>query len=173
MSRKGAGPTAPPERPSHLRVSLRDVQQLLAIQDASYAVASSSLLESWPKAHAMDRGSLGSFLEAMSYCVLATTRPDRRPQASPVAFLTYRGAFWFASVPGARIRNLRAVPFASLVVLDGQASRHRALVAEGQVVLHPLTEAFARRWQARHGNRASWAALVIELQPERLFSFVA
>ena len=119
--------------------------------------------------------------------MLASSRPDGRPHAAPVAFVVAEGAFWFATVEGLRLRNLRSTPWAALVVMEGERDEddegeeapHRALTAEGPVVVHetdalalafePLREA----WLARHGRPPDWAAALVELRPQRVFSHAA
>jgi len=127
----------------------------------------------------MDGPRLAAFLDGKRYAVCATSRQDGRPQASPVAFIIWNRAFWFASVRGARLRNLRARPYASIVIMEGEGPLHRAVIAEGPAVLHevrsadPLQEEFLRRWMDRHGAVPSWAAALIEIRPDRLFSYDA
>ena len=80
--------------------------------------------------------------------------------------------------------NVRARPWASLVVMEGDAPgsadpTHRALTAEGAVVLHEGSDfrralaAVERRWVARHGRAPDWAVALLELRPERVFSYRA
>ena len=156
-----------------------DAAAFVEIQERSYARAGPSILTSYPHSRAMDGPRLAAFLEGKRYAVCATSRQDGRPQASPVAFIIWNGCFWFASVRGARLRNLRARPYASIVIMDGEGPAHRAVIAEGPAVLHevrstdPLPEAFRRRWMDRHGAVPSWAAALIEIRPDRLFSYDA
>jgi hypothetical protein len=154
-----------------------DVEALLDVQRRSYERAGPGLQRSWPEADALDANELQRLLEELVYGVLATGRPDGRAHAAPVAFSVEEGAFWIATVEGLRLRNLRAVPWASLVLAEGQRGRsHRALTAEGPVRLHEGGAfATARRrldelWSARHGQPPEWAAAFIELRPERVFS---
>jgi Pyridoxamine 5'-phosphate oxidase len=156
-----------------------DVEPLVAIQRQSYASARSGIRSSWPEAQALDAAGMGALLGARRYCVLATARPDGRAHAAPVAFAVADGAFWMGTVKGLRLRNLRARPWASLVVMEGEADEgeegipHRALTAEGPVVLHDVEEAYARleeEWLRRHGHAPSWASAFVELRPERVFS---
>lgn len=156
-----------------------DAAAFVEIQERSYARASPSILNSYPHSRAMDGPRMAAFLAGRRYAVCATSRMDGRPQASPVAFIAWNGAFWFASVRGARLRNLRARPYASVVIMDGEGSVHRAVIAEGPAVLHevrgpdPLPEEFRQRWMGRHGALPSWAAALIEIRPDRLFSYDA
>ena len=156
-----------------------DAAAFVEIQERSYARASPSILTSYPHNRAMDGPRLAAVLDGKRYAVCATARQDGRPQASPVAFIIWNEGFWFASVRGARLRNLRSRPYASVVIMEGEGPAHRAVIAEGPAVLHevrtagPLTEGFRERWMDRHGTVPSWAVALIEIRPDRLFSYDA
>lgn len=157
----------------------REARALADLQRESYSVASAGLLQSWPPEHAMGAEELGDFLYRMHYGVLATSRPDGRPHAAPVAYTAHDGALWVATVAGVRLRNLRATPWASLVVMEGEGDQHRALTVEGPVVIHQGDEFEATRavlfdvWIKRHGRAPDWAVAFIELRAERVFSYAA
>ncbi len=53
----------------------------------------------------MGAEQLVGFLTEHHYCVLATVTPKGLPQARPVAFTVLGSAFWFATVPGARLKG--------------------------------------------------------------------
>jgi nitroimidazol reductase NimA-like FMN-containing flavoprotein (pyridoxamine 5'-phosphate oxidase superfamily) len=155
-----------------------DVRFLVEIQDRSYTRVGSGIRDSYPRHLAMDRPRLAAFLGRIRYAVLATGRPDGRPHAAPIAFSVWRGAFWIATVEGARLRNLRSRPYASIVIMEGdERPRHRAVIAEGAVTIHEVARAgeadprFGENWRMRHGSAPTWAAAMLELRPERVFSF--
>jgi hypothetical protein len=160
---------------------LTDVEPLLAVQRSSYEAASEGFRRGWPEAQALDGPGMAAFLDENRYCVLATARPDGRAHAAPVAFVIADGSFWIATLQGLRLRNLRANPWASIVVMDGDADEgeegvpHRALTAEGPVVLHEVDvlARFEEQWLDRHTDAPDWATAFIELRPERLFSHAA
>jgi nitroimidazol reductase NimA-like FMN-containing flavoprotein (pyridoxamine 5'-phosphate oxidase superfamily) len=156
-----------------------DVEPLLELQRRSYAASTSGLRAAWPESAALDGRRMAALLERHRYCVLATGRADGRPHASPVAFVVVGGAFWIATVEGLRLRNLRAVQWASVVVMEGDADAgepgdaHRALTAEGPVALHEVAAAYGRleaEWLRRHGREPEWAVAFVEVRPERVFS---
>jgi nitroimidazol reductase NimA-like FMN-containing flavoprotein (pyridoxamine 5'-phosphate oxidase superfamily) len=64
---------------------------------------------------------MAALLERQRYRVLGAGRADGRSQASPVAFVVSDGAFWIATDEELRLRNLRATPLASVVVMEGTA----------------------------------------------------
>jgi hypothetical protein len=167
-------------------ISAEDAAALAEIQRASYE-RGRGIKGAWPEADALDEAGIADLLGRRRYCVLATARPDARAHAAPVAFVVARGAFWFGTVDGLRLRNLKATPWASLVVMEGErdvddpedGEPHRALSAEGRVVLHE-GDAFGRAfeplrelWIAHHRHEPDWAVALIELRPERLFSHSA
>ena len=158
-----------------------DVELLLEVQRSSYASATEAFRAGWPEAQALDAAGMASLIDDNRYGVLATARPDGRAHAAPVAFVVADGSFWIATVRGLRLRNLSAVPWASLVVMDGEADEgeegtpHRALTAEGPVVLHELAALtrFQEQWLDRHTDPPDWAQAFVEMRPERLFSHAA
>jgi hypothetical protein len=154
-------------------VATSDIERLLRIQRASFATASPNLLDSWPEANAMNVEALQSFLEPTRYAMLATTRPDRRPLATPIAFLVRHGSFWLALTEGVHSRNLQSLPYASLVLMRGEGSDHKALMTEGWVTLHEMSEGIARQWTRRQGSPPTWASVAAEVRPERLLTYAA
>jgi nitroimidazol reductase NimA-like FMN-containing flavoprotein (pyridoxamine 5'-phosphate oxidase superfamily) len=158
-------------------VTDEDVEALLEAQRRSYERAGEGLRSSWPPEDALGPADLRRILADLVYGVLATARPDGRAHASPVAFSVAGEAFWIATVHGVRLRNLRAVPWASFVLSEGQREgAHRALTAEGPVRLHEDADFVSARawlhgdWARRHGHPPDWASAFVELRPERVFS---
>lgn len=165
-------------------IAAEDAAALAEIQTASYRNAR-GIKAAWPEPDALDADGIVELLGAHRYCVLATARPDGRAHAAPVAYVVAGGAFWFGTVAGLRLRNLRAVPWASLVVMEGDRDAdepgedppHRALTAEGPVSLYEADafcaafERLAETWLARHGHEPDWAVALAELRPERVFSY--
>ncbi len=155
-----------------------DVRSLIEIQDRSYDLATPGLHGAFPRSVAMDLSRMAEFLGRKRYAVLATGRRDGRPHAVPIAFSIWRGAFGIATIEGARLRNLRSRPYTSIVIMKGdERPRHRAVIAEGAVVIHEGARAgeadrlFGENWRMRDGSDPTWAAAMLELRPERVFSF--
>ena len=162
-----------------------DARGLAEVQRKSYARAAHGLRSSWPETSALGVDGLLDLLSRRRYGVLATARPDGRAHAAPVGFLVADGAFWIGTVEGRRLRNLRTQPWASLVVMEGDADPevdgrpHRAVTVEGPTHLHEggaFRSTYASledRWLARHGQAPDWAVALVELRPERIFSYGA
>jgi predicted nuclease with RNAse H fold len=145
---------------------------LAELQAASYASAGAALVGSWPAERALDEDELAAFLDERLYCVLATASPGGRAQARPVGFTVFGGAFWFATVAGGRLRNVERTGWASVVVSEGEGAAHRAVAADGPVVVHeqPPT-GLPAGWEERFGSEPAWAVAWLELRPARLFSY--
>jgi general stress protein 26 len=155
----------------------QDAAAVAALQRASYTKAR-GVKSSWPEADALDADAIADFLGRRRYCVLASARPDGRPHAAPVAYVVAEGAFWFASVEGLRLRNLRATPWASLVVMENEP-HHVALTAEGPLTIHEgdafeaAFEPLRERWLQRHEQAPDWASALLELRAQTVFSYAA
>lgn len=151
-----------------------DADALGQLQEASLARAEEGLRNSWPRESAMDAEALGSFLAGHRYCVLATTTSKTHPVARPVAFTVVGASFWFATVAGARLRNIRHTPWGSVVVTEGDGNDHRAVAADGPAtVFERPSEHVLAAWEGKHGSRAAWASAWFEIAPARLVSYSA
>lgn len=150
-----------------------DAAGLAELQRRSSAATGGGQRGAWPAANAMDADELVAFLTEDRYGVLATATPQRhRPVARPISFCVHGTTFWFATVAGARLRNLERTPWASLVVSDGGPQRHRAVLPDGPVtiVTDPGTEVVVA-WSARDHTEPTWATAWLALAPERLLSY--
>ncbi len=66
-----------------------DAKELHAVQERSYEKAGPGIRGSYPRSRAMDADRLAEFLGSKRYAVFATSRPDGRAHAAPVAFVGY------------------------------------------------------------------------------------
>jgi PPOX class probable F420-dependent enzyme len=154
-------------------VSEDDARRLEAVQERSYAGAGGGVRAAWPPHRAMRAPALSAFLSSRRHGALATARADGRPQAAPVSFVVRDGSLWFATVAGQRLRNLRANPQASFVIAAGEDDEHRVVTVEGRVRVHEPTDDVVSAWAERHGSQPTWAVAMLELIPERVFSYAA
>jgi general stress protein 26 len=150
---------------------------LYEMQVRSLAAASEATRDSYPERSALDAEEIDAFVERATYAVLATTRPDGRPHASPVGYVPTGNRLWMASVAGAaRLRNLREQPTAVVVVTEGVGDDHVALIVEGTVRRHTDPEAILDEWlrdawRERFGTELTWAGSLIELEPTKVLSY--
>jgi Pyridoxamine 5'-phosphate oxidase len=150
---------------------------LAGVQARAMASASPATKDSYPEHSALDAEEIDEFVDRMTYAVLATTRPDGRPHASPVGYVPTENRIWMASVAGAaRLKNLREQPSATLVVIEGTDEEHVALIIEGTVKRHPdpepiLGDWLGAAWRSRYGTELNWAGSLIELVPTKVLSY--
>jgi nitroimidazol reductase NimA-like FMN-containing flavoprotein (pyridoxamine 5'-phosphate oxidase superfamily) len=148
------------------------VDWLVHLQAESFARADSALRESWSLDRTMGAAELEAFLTEHTFCVLATTTGNGRPQARPVAFAVFGESFWFATVAGGRLRNVQRTPWVSVVISEGDGDRHRMVAVDGPVaVTADPPDGLLEHWEKRMGSQPEWARAWIELRPERLFSY--
>jgi nitroimidazol reductase NimA-like FMN-containing flavoprotein (pyridoxamine 5'-phosphate oxidase superfamily) len=77
-----------------------------------------------------------SFLSHKLLCGLATTRPNGLPHLTTNAFAMYDGDFWLPIMPNAaRLANLQRVPYACLLITEGQGPDYTMVSVEGEVEL--------------------------------------
>jgi nitroimidazol reductase NimA-like FMN-containing flavoprotein (pyridoxamine 5'-phosphate oxidase superfamily) len=147
---------------------------LFELQQRSYERAGRAVRGSWPPEQAMTEDELEAYLDRRRFCVLATTTPSGAPQARPVAFVRLDGTLWFATVAGARLRNVRADPRVSVVIPEGDREEHVMVLLEGMVEVHEdeaNRERVVAAWREQQGGTLDWAAAFLELRPERVFSY--
>ncbi|MGZ6548534.1 MAG: pyridoxamine 5'-phosphate oxidase family protein [Actinomycetota bacterium] len=153
------------------------IDTLARIQEASFARASDATRNAFPPERRMSGSVLISFLARKRYAVLATTRPDGRPQAAPVGYALVGTKFVMASLGDAqRVRNLQHEPHASLVVTEDEGDRHGVVIVEGTTrLLEPLEASLDMRAPFREpsGELPDWIGTLIVLTPERLLSYAA
>lgn len=144
--------------------------ELAALQDASFAAATTATRESYPEERRLSGVELASYLDRRSFGVLCTTRRDGRPHAALVSFVRRGSTFWMPTVEGSvRARNVAAQPWGTLVVTEGDGGEHVAVLAEGPVERVALTEAPGDL--ARVGEE--WVALWLRLDARRILSYAA
>ena len=92
--------------------------------------------------------------------------------ARPVAFTVLEASFWFATVAGSRLRNLEMMPWASIVIAEGEGDAHRAVVVDGPVtIVRQPPVNLIDAWEARHRSSADWASASFEIRPSRILSY--
>jgi PPOX class probable F420-dependent enzyme len=153
------------------------IDALQRIQESSFARASEATRGAFPSERRMEGPALHAFLARARYAVLATTRPDGRPQAAPVGYTLVGTRFVIASLAdAARVRNLRGLPQASLVVSEGEDDAHAVVIVDGTARLVPPMEApleMRAPFREPDGSLKDWIGLLIAITPERLLSYAA
>lgn len=121
----------------------------------------------------MNGAAIARFLADKRYAAVATTRRDGRPHAAMTGFFADGTVVWLPVMKGtARAANVRAQPYAAVVVSDGEGDEHTVVMLEGpaSVVDEPPDDTM-ERWEARTGSRPDWAVAWIRVDGQRLFSY--
>lgn len=149
---------------------------LAALQAATFARSPAATATSYPPGNRLTGEALLAVLTSRSYyATVSTTRPDGRPHAAPSAFVLSGLEVWLPTVEGAvRLRNVRANPYAVLVLASGVHREHVAVIAEGPVrVESSLPAAVEADVVAKLDRVPDWAGAWIVLSPARLLSYAA
>lgn len=149
--------------------------ELAALQDATFAASPPATATSYPPERRMTGDELYAVLSSPRYAVVSTTRPDGRPHSAPSAFVLSGTAIWLPTVAGAvRLRNVRANPYAVVVVSDGVSDTHLAIIAEGPVTVIDAVPADVEADVVRQMGRVpEWVGAWIVLRASRLLSYAA
>jgi len=137
-----------------------------AVQDAAFATATAATRASFLPASRLTAAELRDVLTSARHLVVATTRPDGRRHSAPSSFACYDGGFWLPAGAGTvRVRNVRATPYAALVVMADAI-----VTAEGPATLTSDPPAGVL---TAYDRSVDWVAVWILVRPERLFSYRA
>jgi PPOX class probable F420-dependent enzyme len=151
------------------------VEALARIQEASFVRASAATRRAYPEKDRMDGGALFEFLARGRVGVLATVRPDGRPQAGPIGYGLVGSRLVFASLEdAARVRNLRHHPHVSLVVSEEERDARTVVIIDGTARLVRAREAaleLRAPFRDEDGELPSWAEVLIVLTPARILSY--
>jgi len=158
-----------------VRPGAAPIDDLARIQEASLARASESTRRAYPADHRMDGEGLFAFLSRHRTAVLATVRPDGRPQAGPVGYALVGTRFVLASLESAaRVSNLRMHPHASLVVSEESGQERAVVIVDGTARLVRALEAapdVRAPFRAPDGSLPPWVEVLAMITPERLLSY--
>jgi hypothetical protein len=144
------------------------------LQETSFSQASPTLRTAYPPQRRMTEAQLAGYLERRTYAVASTTRPDGRAHAAPTLFSLYAEAFWLPTVAGAaRLGNVRAHPWLSLSVVEGEHDTHAAVLTEGPAeVMASVPDEVRSITEVRNrGGSLDWATAWLRMTPQRLYSF--
>jgi hypothetical protein len=154
-----------------------DLTALQALIDASWAKAGKAARGAWPEPNRIRAEGVATFLGQQRFCVIATTTPAGNPRLVPGSFVSMEdGTLWLPTVAGAgRLRDVRSLPRAAVVVGQGMSSEQTLVMLNGPVDLVESAELPAAvRAQARAKlGETAWAGCWLRLRPERLLAYSA
>lgn len=142
-----------------------------ALQDQSFTRATGATAASYPPQRRLSGAQLASYLDRRAFAVVGSARADGRPHAAMSGYIRRGITFWLPTVAGSvRERNLRAVPWLTLVIAEGDRGEHIAVLIEGPAeAVEPSRVPADVRAQAA----GDWIGAWIRLTAERLLSYAA
>jgi Pyridoxamine 5'-phosphate oxidase len=141
------------------------------LQDRTFLRATAATLGSYPPERRLNAAQLASYLDRRAFAVVGSTRADGRPHAALSSYIRRDATFWLPTVAGSvRERNLRAAPWLTMVIAEGDHDEHIAVLIEGsaEVVEPSLAPA-----DVRAAVSGDWVSSWIRLTADRLMSYAA
>lgn len=107
-------------------------EELGAVQEQTFAGATRATAESYPPGRRLSAGHLAAYLDRRAFAVIGSRRPDGRPHAAMSSYVRRGRDFWLPTVAGSvRERNLRAEPWITMTVTEGDRDSHVVVLLEG------------------------------------------
>jgi hypothetical protein len=101
-------------------------------QEQTFARATQATAGAYPADRRLTGQQLADYLDRREFAVISSTRPDGRPHAAMSSYVRRDGTFWLPTVAGSvRERNVRAHPWLSMVVTQGDRGQHVFVRIEG------------------------------------------
>jgi general stress protein 26 len=139
------------------------------LQDRTFARATAATAVSYPPERRLSAVQLASYLDRRTFAVVGSARADGRPHAAMSVYVRRGTIFWLPTMAGSvRERNLRATPWLTMVIAEGDHPVHIAVITEGtaEVVAPSAVPA-----DVRAAVTADWVSAWIRLTAERLLSY--
>jgi general stress protein 26 len=145
--------------------------ELGAVQDDTFARATRATADSYPPERRLPAAQLAAYLDRRAFAVIGSRRPDGRPHAAMSSYIRRGRDFWLPTVAqSVRERNLRAEPWMTMTVTEGDHDSHVVVLLEGpaEVVAPAAVPA-----DVRAAVTGEWVDTWIRLTAERLLSYAA
>jgi hypothetical protein len=117
------------------------------LQDRTFARATAATATSYPPERRLGAAQLASYLDRRAFAVVSSTRGNGRPHAAMSVYIRRDVTFWLLAMTGSvRERNLRGMPWLTMVIAEGDHPEHIAVLIEGaaEVVAAPQVPANVR-----------------------------
>jgi predicted pyridoxine 5'-phosphate oxidase superfamily flavin-nucleotide-binding protein len=146
-------------------------EALADLQERTFGGATPATSDSYPQERRLSGDQLAAYLDRRDFAVVGSTRPDGRPHLALSSYVRRGTTFWLPAVArSVRERNIRAQPWTTLVVNEGDHNLHIAVIIEGRAEVVAKAEVPPDVSAAISGD---WIALWIVLRAERLLSYAA
>ena len=139
------------------------------LQDRTFARATAATGVSYPPERRLSAAQLASYLDRRAFAVVGSARENGRPHAAMSVYVRRGVTFWLPAMAGSvRERNLRGMPWLTMVIAEGDYPEHIAVIIEGgaEVVAPPQVPA-----DVRAAATGDWVSTWIRLTAERLLSY--
>jgi hypothetical protein len=141
------------------------------LQDRTFARATAATVDSYPPQRRLSAAQLTSYLDRRAFAVVGSTRADGRQHAAMSVYIRRGATFWLPTVAGSvRERNLRAAPWLTMVIAEGDHDEHIMVLIEGPAEVVAPTAVPA---DVRAAVTGEWVSAWIRLTAERLLSYAA
>jgi hypothetical protein len=146
-------------------------EELAAVQEQTFAGATSATAASYPSERRLSAGQLASYLDRRAFAVIGTCRPDGRPHAAMSSYIRQGRQFWLPTVGGSvRERNVRAQPWLTMTISEGDRGHHVVVLVEGAATVVAPADVPAEVLAAVTGD---WVVAWIRLTAARLLSYAS
>jgi hypothetical protein len=146
-------------------------QELAVVQEQTFAGATRATAGSYPPERRLSAGQLAGYLDRRAFGVVGSCRPDGRPHAAMSSYVRQGREFWLPTVAGSvRERNVRARPWLTMTITEGDRGNHVVVLVEGPASVVAPAGVPA---EVRAAVTGDWAATWIRLTAERLLSYAA
>jgi hypothetical protein len=146
-------------------------EELAALQEQTFAGATKATAGAYPPERRLPARQLASYLDRRAFAVIGSCRPDGRPHAAMSAYIRQGRQFWLPTVGGSvRERNVRAQPWLTMTITEGDHDSHVVVLVEGPASVVAPASVPAEVLAAMPGD---WIATWIRLTAERLLSYAA
>ena len=146
-------------------------EELAALQEQTFAGATSATAASYPAERRLSARQLADYLDRRAFAVIGSCRPDGRPHAAMSSYVRQGRQFWLPTVGGSvRERNVRARPWLTITVTEGDRNHHVVVLVEGAASVVAATDVPNEVLNAVSGD---WVATWIRLTAERLLSYAS
>jgi hypothetical protein len=146
-------------------------EELAAVQERTFASATKATAGSYPPGRRLSAGQLADYLDRRAFAVIGSCRPDGRPHAAMSAYFRRGREFWLPTVGGSvRERNVRARPWLTMTISEGDRDRHVVVLVEGPAGVVDPADVPPGVLAAVTGD---WAATWIRVTAERVLSYAS
>jgi hypothetical protein len=146
-------------------------EELAAVQERTFAGATRATAASYPPERRLSADQLVGYLDRRAFAVIGSCRPDGRPHAAMSAYIRQGREFWLPTVGGSvRERNVRARPWLTMTITEGDRDRHVVVLVEGPASVVAAADVPA---EVRAAVIGDWVATWIRLTAERLLSYAS